>query len=136
MKKPSQIVIMLCSTAVLFLFAGNAISKNHHGLKFDLIASDRAKVVNVNVIEKGSTIKIKGKLRNKRTGRNVQIPGYVEISIIAADGSIISTKNTLIRKIKSLAAHRRNTNSRYASFQYEFKKVPEPGSVIRIKHLK
>jgi len=135
MKKQFKLITILCSTAALFLIAGNAISKNHHGLKFDLVPSDRAKVVNVSVLEKGSIIKIRGKLRNKRIGRNVPIPGKVEISVIAADGSVLSTHSTAVRKIKSLAPHRRYANSRYAYFQHEFKETPVAGSTIRIKHL-
>ncbi|MFV2059974.1 MAG: hypothetical protein ACC653_04770 [Gammaproteobacteria bacterium] len=135
MKTKIQLLTTLGTLATLLLITAPAYSKADNNLKFDLIESERAKVVNVTISKKDSTFKIKGKLRNKRIGRNVTIPGRVEISIIAADGSVVTTKKTLIRKINTPAVHRRNVNSRYASFQTVFKEIPASGSTIRIKHL-
>jgi hypothetical protein len=135
MKKQIQIITTLSTIATLFLISTSVFSKPDSDIKFDLIESERAKVVNVSVIKKDTTFKVRGKLRNKRTGRNVQIPGRVEISILSADGNVITTKKTLIQKINSPAVHRRNVNSRYAYFQYVFKDAPPSGSTIRIKHL-
>ncbi len=135
MKKQFHLITTLSTIATLLLLSAPVLSKTENNIKFDLIESERAKVVNVSVIKKDATFKVRGKLRNKRTGRNVQIPGRVEISIIAADGSVVTTKKTLIQKINSPAVHRRNVNSRYAYFQTVFKDTPASGSTIRIKHL-
>ena len=135
MKKQFQFITALITIATLFLMTAPASSNTNKIFKFDLIESEQAKVVSVSVIKIDSKFKVKGKLRNKRIGRNVTIPGRVEISVIAPDGNVVTTKKTLIRKINSPAVHRRNVNSRYAGFQYVFKDALAAGSTIRIKHL-
>lgn len=134
MKIQNQLCKVLCGIVTLLLISGNAIIKTDAGLKIDLIESERVMISDVKLSQIDSVLKLQGKVRGKSIGRNVRIPGHIDISVVNQEGKTITTNSVLIVKMYTAASHRRNVNSRYANFRYVLAKNPPVGSTIRIQH--
>lgn len=90
------------------------------------VASQRAVVSKVNVIEEEAGIKIVGEIRRKQQPLRRSIPGHIDIEIVSPDGSRLIQNN--------IQYHRGSIKAVKARFSAQFSAVPIQGSIIRVTH--
>ena len=90
------------------------------------VASQRAVVSKVKVIEEEEGIKIVGEIRRKKRPLRRSIPGHIDIEIVSPDGSKFVQNN--------IQYHRMSRKAAKAAFSAQFIAAPIQGSIIRVIH--
>ncbi len=126
MRKKYNLLIIVCSTTVLSLASGNALSVESKDFKINTVESKKATVSSVVLLKTNDGYVIKGKVRSKIKNRIIPIPGHVDISIIDSNGKTINTSPASIYRI--------SRKSRVARFKQELKLAPSSGNTIRVAH--
>jgi len=119
-------LIIICSTASLILVSGNVLSSESNEFIINSVASKKATISYVRLLNVDGKYKIKGKVHSKLKNRITPIPGHVDISVVGNDGETINTS--------SVSIHRITKKSRYARFEKILKVIPSAGNTIRVAH--
>jgi len=126
MRKIYNLLIIVCSTSVLSLVSGNALSIESKEFKITTVESKKATVSSVVLLKTSDGYVIKGKVRSKIKNRIIPIPGHVDISILDSKGKTIN--------ISPASIYRITRKSRVARFKQKLKLAPSSGNTIRVAH--
>jgi len=125
MKKQFKFLTVVCSTSVLLLVSGNALSQENADFKIDTVNSNKATVSNIKLQKNNESYILKGKVYNTVKSRT-PIPGHVDISVIDANGKTVNTTPVSI--------YRSSKKAQFAKFKQVLKVSPTTGSTIRVTH--